>query len=552
MSGNNNKHHEETKASGLESPFPSGLIGTKQVEHSERLFRAMEINGSLAPNDTEDESDIDYPNSKLNRFGRYRQHVYWAVAALLVIVVVGASVIATRSSRTDDAPTEAPTLAPSPSPTLSPTQTPSHVPSLAPSTTPSTAPSTTPSSAPTNYWQQVGDDVDGASVLDYMGGAIALSANGTTVAAGARANGGLVRVFAWDHQKEEWQQVGADMAGENDRWGHAVDLSADGTIVAAGAVWNDGGTGSWYQGQVRVMEYDGSNWNPLGQDLDGEAAGDSFGGSVALSSDGTVLAAGGPTHDVDGPLFNAGHVRIFSYDRLNNQWSSMGEVNGMSPSDMLGSAVDLSADGRVLATGATMQERNGLGQVRVFAYDGDQWIPRGQNLDGVAAGDEFGGAVALSADGNTVAAGGAKHDGSNGPHSGHVRVFVYDSVADRWSQLGQILEGEGSEDEFGESVSLSADGRTVAAGAKWNDGRRGVDSGSVRIYEYDSLTETWQILGQDLDGEAATDLLGESVALSADGTIVAAGAAFNDGNGNRSGHIRVFGTHGEKNRRQEL
>ena len=47
-------------------------------------------------------------------------------------------------------------------------------------------------------------------------------------------------------------------------------------------------------------------------------------------------------------------------------------------------------------------------------------------------------------------------------------------------------------------------------------------------------------LGTDIDGEAAKDLSGYSVSLSSDGSIVAIGAAGNDGNGDGSGHVRIY------------
>ena len=46
--------------------------------------------------------------------------------------------------------------------------------------------------------------------------------------------------------------------------------------------------------------------------------------------------------------------------------------------------------------------------------------------------------------------------------------------------------------------------------------------------------------GSDLDGEAENDNSGRSVSLSSDGTILAIGAIFNDGNGTNSGHVRVY------------
>ena len=75
--------------------------------------------------------------------------------------------------------------------------------------------------------------------------------------------------------------------------GYSVSLSSDGTIVAIGAHGNDGVNGR-YSGHVRIYKYDGTSWGQLGQDIDGEAAGDNSGMSVSLSSDGTIVAIGAP------------------------------------------------------------------------------------------------------------------------------------------------------------------------------------------------------------------------------------------------------------------
>jgi hypothetical protein len=91
------------------------------------------------------------------------------------------------------------------------------------------------------------------------------------------------------------------------------------------------------------------------------------------------------------------------------------------------------------------------------------------------------------------------------------------------------------------SVSLNSAGNIVAIGAKFNDGN-GDDSGHVRVYQLDGMT--WQKLGNDIDGEAAEDQSGVSVSLNSAGNIVAIGANFGDRNGfglgDNSGHVRVF------------
>jgi hypothetical protein len=110
----------------------------------------------------------------------------------------------------------------------------------------------------------------------------------------------------------------------------------------------------------------------------------------------------------------------------------------------------------------------------------------------------------------------------------------------RWRQLGGDINGEAVEDYSGRSVSLSSDGTILAVGALYNDGN-GPISGHARVYKRDTNEALgWKQLGGDINGEAADDYSGWSVSLSSDGTILAVGAPYNDGNGPQSGHVRVF------------
>jgi LPXTG-motif cell wall-anchored protein len=86
-------------------------------------------------------------------------------------------------------------------------------------------------------------------------------------------------------------------------------------------------------------------------------------------------------------------------------------------------------------------------------------------------------------------------------------------------------------------VSLSSDGSTVAIGAPYNEGN-GSSAGHVRIYQLDG--NAWVKMGSDIDGEAAEDYSGEAVSLSSDGTRVAIGAPYNGGSATEAGHVRVF------------
>ncbi|MEO1997677.1 MAG: Ig-like domain-containing protein, partial [Planctomycetaceae bacterium] len=174
------------------------------------------------------------------------------------------------------------------------------------------------------------------------------------------------------------------------------------------------------------------------------------------------------------------------------------------------------------------------------------WTQRGQDIDGEAAHDWSGWSVSVSADGNTVAIGAIHNDGADGSDTGrgHTRIFRWNADNSNWAQLGGDLDGEAVGDNAGYSVSLSADGNTVAIGAPFNEGGPVAGRGHTRIYRFNSETKKWDQLGVDIDGEAIADWSGWSVSVSADGNTVAIGAAYNGeritGQNTRRGHTRIY------------
>ena len=218
------------------------------------------------------------------------------------------------------------------------------------------------------------------------------------------------------------------------------------------------------------------------------------------------------------------------------------DIDSEAAGDYSGTSVSISSDGTRVAIGAILNDSsNGSnsGHVRVYDWNSGTslWTQVGQDIDGEAADDQFGHSVSISSDGTRVAIGAILNDGSNGSNSGHVRVFTLAVFADgsgAWSQVGSDIDGEAASDQSGWSVSMSSDGTRVAIGARGNDG----DAGHVRVYSESS--GLWSQLGQDIDGEAAGDNSGYSVSISSDGARVAIGAPFNDGTGSDAGHVRVY------------
>jgi hypothetical protein len=282
-----------------------------------------------------------------------------------------------------------------------------------------------------------------------------------------------------------------------------------------------------------VYAWNGTAWVKRGQDIDGEAAGDYSGISVSISSDGNVVAIGADGNDGNGA--NAGHVRVYAWN--GTAWVKRGQdIDGEAAGDSSGTSVSISSDGNVVAIGAHYNDGNGsdAGHVRVYAWNGTAWVQRGLDIDGEAAYDYSGASVSISSDGNVVAIGARFNDG-NGSDAGHVRVYAWNGTA--WVKRGLDIDGEAAYDSSGTRVSISSDGNVVAIGASGNDGN-GSDAGHVRVYAWNGTA--WVKRGQDIDGEASNDYSGISVSISSDGNVVAIGARYNDGNGANAGHVRVY------------
>ena len=381
---------------------------------------------------------------------------------------------------------------------------------------------------------QIGNDIDGENPGDLSGHSVAISANGNIVAIGAIENNdggsrsGHVRVY--ENLDGTWTQIGDDIAGEaaDDRSGWSLALSADGSIVAIGSDLNN----SW-RGQVEVYENVGGAWTQIGEDIEGENFQDISATSISLSDDGSIIAIGAPRSD--GIANNSGHVRVF--ENLGGSWMQIGQdIDGEQEQGRLGNSVALNGEGNIVAIGASQNDQNGTntGEVKVYENIDGTWTQFGGDINGVVEFEDSGSEVALSQDGNIVAISSASSN-ANGLHSGLVRIFEY--LGGDWTQIGEDINGEASEDYFGWSLALSASGNVIAIGALWNDDN-GFNSGHVKIYQ--NIGGEWTQIGENINGEAASDESGFSVDISDDGSTVAIGAKANDGNGDFSGHVRVL------------
>lgn len=400
------------------------------------------------------------------------------------------------------------------------------------------------STTPENLgFNRMGDYING-SEDNHLGQSISLSADGTRVAIGAdgafwdpNANGthGGVRVYDWNGSS--WTKVGNDINGpSSSKFGWSVSLSGNGQRVAVGATR----AGTPRTGEVIVYELNGT-WQQIGQTLVGPSENAYFGWSVSLSADGSRLAVGDLGDDI---VFSGatgtvqtdnGHVTVFEYDTYPTyslQWYQMPVINSEGVGDKFGTSVSLSPDGTRLAVGAPLNDGGGTdsGHVRIFEWSGGlagAWLQMGSDIDG-STNDQLGQSVSLSSDGSRVAIGAANN--ANPP--GFAQVWEWSGSA--WTQVGSDIESgvASTNGYFGQSISLSSDGTRVAIGAGTSS------SGLVQVYDWNGTS--WSQVGPDLVGDSNGDNFGYSLSLSSDGNKVAVGARYDNNNAWLSGSAQIF------------
>jgi hypothetical protein len=206
-----------------------------------------------------------------------------------------------------------------------------------------------------------------------------------------------------------------------------------------------------------------------------------------------------------------------------------------------GRSLALSADVGTLVIGATDYYFFDAGYyVKIYRTNGDggNWVQIGQILSGNATEDNFGHSVDISADGMIIFCGSLGSIYHDDP-PGYVRVFSIEGddilgMETFWKQIGQVIIRKANDDQFGWSVSIFKDGKMIAVGAKTNDGNTGKGVyaagrvylvGHVRIYRLNDDGISWELSGEDIDGEAEFDELGTPVSLSANGSTILIGAS---------------------------
>jgi hypothetical protein len=284
---------------------------------------------------------------------------------------------------------------------------------------------------------------------------MAVGANGDDNSGGS--NAGSVYVFVrsgttWTEQA----RVQASDASYTDFFGASVALSADGNTMAVGRT---GAANRIYALYVFVRS--GTTWTEQARIQATSNMGSYFGTSVSLSADGNTLAASA-YGETSAEATKAGAAYI--YVRSGTTWTQQARVQALTPvaSSQFGYSVALSLDGNTLAVGANLT----VGSAYVFVRSGTTWSQqaRMEALDG-ASNNYFGNSVALTSDGNTLAVGAQMAANSGGSTAGSAYIFTRAGSTWSPSQLRIQAFDAAQGDQFGASITLSADGSMVAVGS---------------------------------------------------------------------------------------
>jgi hypothetical protein len=237
------------------------------------------------------------------------------------------------------------------------------------------------------------------------------------------------------------------------------------------------------------------------------AAGQAFGSSVAVSAQGTTAVVGEDNR-------NTGTGAVYVFTLHHGTWSQTAVLTaaGGTEFDDFGRSVAVSAAGSTVVVGANGRTKD-TGAAYVFTRHRHTWSQTAElTATDAAAGDQFGFSVALSASGSTALVAAIGH------HSETGAAYVFTLRHRGWSQTAELTASDAApENDFGQSVALSAAGTTALVG----DSVRDADSGAAYVF---TLHRTWSQTAV-LTG-AAGDGFGFTVGLSATGTTALAAAPF--------------------------
>lgn len=292
-------------------------------------------------------------------------------------------------------------------------------------------------------------------------GRVSMSDDGSTIVFGADKvvdSSGLTAgaVFVYEKSGGSWAESGRIEAGSPSHdggFGRSAAISGDGStiIVSTRAA---SGSGSTARSGIAFYERSGSTWLRTAEFL--TDPGRAFGGAVAITRDASCAAvtlAGYPTASPSSVLFyRRGDDGAWTLSQtLTSNLATFQDYGDLAFDDL----------GRTLVAGER-SELTGGGAVSIYRLDGQTWIEEARLTTPDPWQRGFGGSVAISGDGSTVAA--SVTDGTLNATA----ALVYRRDGD-WRLVASLPPAAWLDGSMSGEVAVNADGTTVLAATRWND-----------------------------------------------------------------------------------
>ncbi|MDR3620673.1 MAG: Ig-like domain repeat protein [Paludisphaera borealis] len=317
-------------------------------------------------------------------------------------------------------------------------------------------------------------------------------------------------------------------AAKRRRWRPTAELLEDRLAPATGA-WSALGAAS--PGLLNGQSTTDSYFRQTTLMTPGPAGGAMFGSSVSMTADGGTVAIGAPYLSSGQPGVEPGTVTLFT--RTDRVWTSIATFSSPAGDHSFGDAVALSADGNTLAVGAQGGDvQHGAASLYIYTRSGTAWTL--SQYVNMADGGGFGASLAISDDGSVIVAGAAYTN--VGAHSAQGTVYVFTRADGVYTQGPAIVAADGAtNDLFGKSIALSGDGSTLAVSAP---AAQVVGLGVGAVYVYDHSGADWTFATR-LEPAPSSTLSGP-VAIDGDGSTLVIAGATTFINGGPVNSARVF------------
>jgi len=344
-----------------------------------------------------------------------------------------------------------------------------------------------------------------------------------------------------DQNTTEWVQIWHDSTG-NGSWAKQAEFtSQSGDFGTDLAIDDEGVTvaiGDPGRNEVKIYKRSGTSWT-LDQTI---SDGGQFGFSIAISGDGLVLAAARPTW-----YSNRGGIKFYSRADKNTTFTesfNMTDISSLnSTNSYLGrgrgtksnyrGAMEMNEIGTRLVVGCPSY--NNSTQSRVYLITrpdtSTNWSNTSSQIKYFQESGEWNGAdVSISADGNTIVAGGA-----NAATNGKINIFDITTLPSSqsmtptqtisWSQLTSSEKGTwGNSYYFGRAVGINGDGKTIVASAMSYYASYLSRMGSVYIFRKNTTSGNWEwkeVL--EPNPTSSQEDFGTDIGISADGYHIIVG-----------------------------